>query len=218
MKVSFGLVGIISGSGGLGGITIQNGRYGHFARMNPKGISRNDNIPLQPCQKEVFINVSKLWRTLTIAQVNTWNAAAIFPATGYAYYLKINLAYYKINASILIAPPTIIAPASIVLTSAFFILAAGKFRLNYTGTPSANLTIMRLFTITNKSAGARVPVHSQFRLITSTNLIAGAQTFDFSPWWYSSNIVLGSSNFIGVRLMDTVTGSLTPLQFIQFNA
>jgi hypothetical protein len=218
MKVVFGGSCITSGTGKIGGTVIQGGPYGPIARNNSRPMVRNINNQFQPCEKESFTNVAKQWKALSGAQVAAWNAYAIPPLSGYATWLKFNLQYYRITNAFLITPvPLPLSPSSIVLTAA----GSGSpstFALSATFTPSANPNNLQLFVSINNSIGQIRCVKSRLRLVASQTGIAGSNIYIFNPSLFGVNFLINFSQFIGVRLFDTVTGFLSPLQIIQFNS
>jgi hypothetical protein len=218
MKVVFGGSCITSGTGKIGGTVIQGGPYGPIARMNFRPMVRNINNQFQPCEKESFTNVAKQWHALSGAQVAAWNAYAIAPLSGYATWLKFNLQYYRINNALLIAPvPLPLTPSSIVLNSATT-FPIPIFNLNATFNPSANPNTLQLFVSINNSLGQVRCVKSRLRLVASMTAIAAAHNYTFNATLFSVSPILNASQFIGVRLFDTVTGFLSPMQIIQFNS
>jgi hypothetical protein len=218
MKVIFSGSFITGGSGKLGGTVVQGGPYGPIARNGFRPKVRNINNAFQPCEKEAFTNVAKLWRVLTAPQVALWNAYAIAPLTGYATFLKFNLQYYRINGTYLVTPVTLpVVPASIVLNSCTR-SSPNQFTLNYTGTLSVNTNYLHIFVSLNNSFGAVRCVKSRLRLVNTTILVTGGNIYTFVNTVHNVSGLAGCSQFVGVRLFDTVTGYLTPVQIIQFNS
>jgi hypothetical protein len=217
MKVVFGGACITSGTGKIGGTVIQGGPYGAIARVNFKPKNRDTNNQYQPCEKEAFTSVAKLWRSLTVGQVAAWNAFAIAPANGYTTFLKYNLQFFRINGTINISPPTLpVAPASIILMGAG-LLSTTTFNLKANYTASTNPNWLQVFVSINNSPGATKLVKSTLRLIASLAPTAGIFNYTIPAVLYGVAPVSPSSNFIGVRCFDRVTGYLTPIVTIQFN-
>ena len=216
MKVIFSGSFITGGSGKLGGTVVQGGPYGPIARNGFRPKVRNINNAFQPCEKEAFTNVAKLWRVLTAPQVALWNAYAIAPLTGYSTFLKFNLQYYRINGTYLVTPVTLpVVPASIVLNSGrYFVIPA--WELNYTGTTSVNANQIHIFIVYNVSLGATKLVKSRLRLISVTPLLSGVHNYSFASLLNNVQVKAGTTAFYGVRLLDLTTGYLTPFQYLNF--
>lgn len=217
MKVVFGGACITSGTGKLGGIVIQGGPYGAVARINFKPKNRQTNNQFQPCEKEAFTNVAKEWRSLSPTEIIAWNSFATPPATGYTTFLKFNLQYYRINNAFLITPPTLpAAPSSIILNSAVF-NPPFQYKLTATYSASSNPNVLHLFVSNNNPLGQTKLVKSRLRLVTTIPATIGSFVYTFNPALYGVGALTGMSAFIGVRLFDSVTGFLSPLETIQFN-
>lgn len=217
MKIVFGGVLLVSGSGKLGGTVFQGGPFGTIARVRVKPLNRTENNQFQPCEKEAFANVAKRWQSLTNVQRTSWTAFAVAPLSGYNTFLKFNLQYYRINNSFLLTAPTLpVTPSSIVLNTLSTGLGA-QFKLNATYTASANANDLHIFESINNPAGQSKLVKSRMRLITTFNAIAGAHDYTWDTTLLGVPYSSGMSQFAGCRLFDTVTGFLSPLQYLQFN-
>ena len=217
MKIIFGGALITSGTGKIGGTVIQGGPYGPIARNNFKPMNRQANNSFQPCIKEVFTNVAKTWHTLSGGQVAAWNAYTTPPLSGYSSFLKTNIDLLRTTGIIILDPPILPAlPTAIILTSAIP-SPIPAINLTYTGFTNANLNNMLIFVSINNNPGATKLVKSTLRMFLSTPLITGVNTYLLVPNIFGIQIQPNTSNFIAVRLLDTVTGVLQPFRIIQFN-
>jgi hypothetical protein len=171
MKVNFGLI-VTAGSGSAGGQTIQKGKTGHCLK--------NKSIPRQPVsnysaiRRSSFTSISKLWKTLLVAVVATWNNAAKniklsgnyglpYSPSGFQLFSTLNNNLAAIDVVPISAVP---AAASVgTMTTLSIAVAAGAQTLTITYAPAVPATAAFVIEATNGISQTRQVRDSDFRRI-----------------------------------------------------
>lgn len=170
-------IGMVEGSGKLGGTVMYKGRSGAVARVGTKII--NPQSPSQITRRANLSARSQAWQGLTASQRSAWNAAAAsgqFPQvnrlgvtynpTGFQLYVKLNYNIVFSGASAISDPPAPSSLSNFSLTFMFAILAANLISVQYTGTMNPDERVL-LYCTPGLSAGVARPSASQFRFISS---------------------------------------------------
>ena len=119
--------------GKLNGSKFGKGRSAHVAMNKVKGT--NPRTSAQGSIRTFFRQLTVAWKTLTSAQILSWNSAAsnttkknvfgdAYRTTGHKLYLALNLNALKNGGTVVSTPPTLAVPA-IVDISTLVLTAAG---------------------------------------------------------------------------------------------
>ncbi len=167
MKVVFSGIGIVGGSGKLGGSVIQNGRFGPIARRWVRGTTVNIPNFNANDEKLMFQKITSRWRTLTPTQQNSWTPTILTGLSGFNTYTSRNLVYYRQNGIFLDVKP-IDNPAPINSLFSFNIDSGTQlFTVRFTNASFVINQTMTFFLVINLSAGILLPRQSLFRYSTA---------------------------------------------------
>ena len=178
-KSSFGVRVIMSGfgitqmSGKIGGHVVAKGKGATYIRIKTK--PHNPNTTSQASKRAQLRALSQQWRTLTVTQINSWNAAAInFPRknkqgttiilSGSDLFISLNLNLFNIGATTITSPPTpttVLTPGGVAVTYAATVITA-----TWTTGVVPVSTAFECWATPGLSPGKSF-IKSQFRLVTS---------------------------------------------------
>lgn len=175
MKIQWSGLGVVAGSGKIGGSVVGKGRSGAFARVRVKPV--NPRTSAQVAQRSKLSTYAQGWRGLTAAQISAWNAAAdsgaftlknslgiAFKPTGEQLYVQLNLNLAKIGASAITDVPVKEALPAILLTALEVESGTESFSLTFTGALGAEFSLA-VYATAPLSPGISRPSRSQFRQI-----------------------------------------------------
>lgn len=215
MKVTWSGIGMIEGSGKLGGTVMLKSKSGPSARVKTKGVNPRTNS--QITRRAALSARSQAWRGLTAAQRDAWNAAAASGAfsqksvlgrsynpSGSQLYGKLNLNILLLGGSAITEPPLKTALTQVLLTALSAADATPALSLTFTGTLGANEALL-IYATGNLSPGITRPGDSQYRLITTytstspANILAAFQAIYGDP-------VEDQKIFVKALIGDDTTG------------
>lgn len=175
MLTTWSGVGMIEGSGKLGGTVMFKGRSGSQARVKTKGVNPRTNLQL--ARRSKLSQYSQAWLGLTAAQRSAWNEAAAsgewpqvnrlgktYNPSGSQLFTKLSL-----NAKLVGGGPFTDPPLKLVLGDTFidsFSGAAGTpaLSLGYDGSIATDQPLC-LYVTPQLSAGISRPGNSQYRFL-----------------------------------------------------
>ena len=214
MKVTWSGIAIVNATGKLGGTVLQNGRFGSIARIWKKPTNKilpnfNTNS-----EKQFFTEITSRWRTLTPTQRLAWNPALPTGLSGFNYYTRANLAYYRQHGTYLDTPP-IQGPTPTITGYSYSVdHTTGNYTIDFTQATLLTTWITNIFAANNYSPGVALPRKSEFRLVQQRFITVGANHVVNSALVKSVPIIVGSRCFVKIVLFDSLTGLLlAPLYF-----
>ena len=215
MKVTWSGIGLIGGTGKLGGTVIQNGRFGPIARRLIKPTVINTPNFNANSEKEYFRFITSQWRTLTPTQRVSWNPLLPTGLSGFNYFVRANLIYYRLNGAILPLAP--IAAAFPTISGPVFAIdhAPPLITFSYVGAGVVANWKFNIFLAINFSAGVAMCRKSAFRLLGAEPVAVGINVFTMVAKIKGVATVLNSNNFLKVVLVNSVTGQASAPSFYQ---
>ncbi len=215
MKVVFSGIGVVNGTGKLGGTVFQNGRFGSVARRWVRGTTVNIPNFNANDEKLMFQKITSRWRTLTPTQQNSWTPTILTGLSGFNTYTSRNLVYYRQNGVYLDVKP-LDNPAP--LNSLFsFDIDSGtqQFTVRFFNNSFVVNQNMTFFLVINLSSGILLPRKSLFRYSTSVGIGAGLNTNTLSLPPNFPAIIVNGNCFCKCVPQDTNTGQAFAPQILQ---
>jgi len=214
LKVTFSGIAITEGQGKLGGTVFQRGRYGPIARQQFRPSTQNLAFELSGEQKSFYRIIAPQWKLNVLVDPATWNAAAPSPLSGYAYFMQVNLAYFRLHNTYLTDPPIPKPLGSIAPSTLTYNSGTNIYDFKYAGTAGDNANVINFYAYYNTSPGVIAPVRSRFRWFFVDDLAVGSITETLDIDWRSIPMRTDLKVFLGWRIMDSITGLQTPFAFM----
>ncbi len=173
MKVKFSGLGVVAGSGKIGGTVVARNRGGAYARV--KVTPLNPNTSAQQIVRSLLAAFSQQWRTLTQEQISAWNTAVLQfqrtdvfgdlrSPTGKNLFTRLNINIASILGASITDPPLPTAVPSLITNSLVIAVGAVTYTIDY-ATPTAT-TSVQIWATPGVSPGVSF-VKSEYRLIGS---------------------------------------------------
>jgi hypothetical protein len=210
MKVTLSGIGVVDGSGKIGGTVFQHGRFGIICRRQFKPTTSGWAFPETNTQKANFASIATTWRSISESDQLAWIAAAPLPLSGYQYYVQLNLNYYFWNGGFLTTPPTINPLNTLSAVTLIYQASLSNYKLNGLGAGSGTGNVINLYGLNNMSTGINAPRLSQFRLFQFPPLVGGLHSYTLIPFIKGVPLTIGSKCFLQYAILDTNTGYLGP--------
>jgi hypothetical protein len=206
MKVTWSGIGLVGGTGKIGGSVIQNGRFGPIARRLIKPTVINTPNFNANSEKEYFRFITSQWKTLTPTQRVSWNPALPTGLSGFNYFVKANLIYYRLNNSILSLAP--LAASFPSISGQIFSIdhAPPLITFDYVSAGVVTNWSFNIFLAINYSPGVALCRKSEFRLLGTVAVVIGINVFILVARIQGVATILNSNNFLKVVLVNSITG------------
>lgn len=180
MKLKFGAI-VTDGRGKIGGHVASKNRAGAYLRT--KVTPSNPNTVAQAQARSILATLSQTWQTLTESQRSGWNDAVkewgttdifgdIKNPSGINLFVKLNANLIGVGYPLLSDVPKKMEVPSVIITSAFFIIADDDVHFNLDSTNADGIRALVRATPT-LSPGVSF-VKSQFRVIGSEQVIGNS--------------------------------------------
>jgi len=219
-RVKFGSV-VTGIKGKVGGQVFQQNRYGWTLRQKP--IATGNNSASKSAKRQMLLQVSQHWRTLTDAQRIGWNDMApswphVDPfgdpvqLTGYNLFCMVSLNLLTIGGTIVDAaslPATITALLTVDVSLG---AAGGQYRIDFTPTPLVNDDVIIVWASPQVSAGEGLVV-SKLKIIDSLSRI-NTSPIDASAAYskvFPRKMVEGNKIHTALQVVSQLNGTAGPL-------
>jgi len=226
MKANWAGIGIVAGSGAIGGSVVAQSPAGSVVRRKVTPINPQTTAQTN-VRTRVATNAQAWANTLTQAQRDAWNAAAVnFPVkniwgdvvilSGIALYQRLNLNITLLGGAAISVPP---------LNSAITGITGATLIANHTG-PVLTMTMLPatgaanekfVFFATPAMSPGRKFVRGSQRFIQASAIVGTA--ISLSAAWIAINgtfpAVAGQKISVLTRIGNSVTGAMTPGFLVQ---
>jgi hypothetical protein len=215
MKVDWSGIGIVGGSGKLGGSVVGRGRSGPFARIRVKPTNPRTNT--QVSQRSKLSTRAQAWRGLTSTQIAAWNAAAdsgewplknsmgrTFQPTGSQLYNQLNLNLSKIGATAITTPPTKEALPAVLLGTLTAAAGTPALSVAFSGTLGTGYSLA-VYAAPQTSPGISRPGRSKFRYLTTYASTTPANILSSYNTLFGT-LVAGQKVFIYAEVVSETSG------------
>jgi hypothetical protein len=214
MKVTWSGVGMVGGTGKLGGTVIQGGRFGSIARIWKRPTVVNLANFNTNSEKIIFRQIVSNWRGLSPSDRTSWQPPTPVGLSGYNLYVQANLISYRVNGVFLTTAPIALTYPPSSLTSPAVDSGTGNFTIVYSNTNLDLTWKFNFFIINNLSTGVTSPQKSQFRLIGIDSVLNGLGTYTVRASVKGVAPIAGSQSIIKIVMINVSTGqSAAPLYF-----
>jgi hypothetical protein len=176
-RIKFGAL-VTSGSGSLGGHTIQHSRGGMQLRNKP--INKKPASQAQLIIRSRILQLQGLWRSLTNAQRSSWNIVPFITMAGHSYFIQYNMYLYSIGYVPILSCPAF--PALPWLYSYPSVLIDGSTKGFYDSTDLSSLVF---------SSGTSVEYWND-KLLSANNLFQTNPLYQ--PTWSSQGLLFDGAN------------------------
>jgi hypothetical protein len=214
MKALFGAI-IVDGSGKSGGHVFTKGRTGNNMRI--KRSPRQPVSNFSSARRSKFTSVSKLWKTLLVAVINQWNAAAkeiklsgnfgkSYSPSGFQLFSTLNNNLGAINVVPISAVPAAATVAT--MTSMSVVVTKGSPLATLTYAPAVPATAAFVLEATDGIPQSRQVRPSDFRQI-GVLLTASSSPFDMTSLYtakYGAVPAIGTTVYVRVRPVHLTAG------------
>ncbi len=208
MKVTFSGIGIVDGTGKLGGTVIQGGRFGSVARRWIKPTVINTPNFNANSEKQFFRLIVARWRTLAAADRISWNPALPTGLSGFNYYTQANLIVYRLTGGFIDTKPVPVASPIITAMSYSIDSVTHIFTFNYTGGAGISGWRFNFFLANNYSTGVARARQSEYRLLDSTIILAGPNVWTNNAQIQGVSPITGSQCFMKLVIANKFTGQV----------
>lgn len=212
--IEFGIM-VVGARGTIGGVTFSANRSGPFARAWSKG--GNPQTPRQVDNRNVLVQFSIAWETLTAGQRTDWDDYAALPAqelfnslglsyfiSGFNWFIRINMHLAQAGIVQRDDAPTLTRPAAPIIVNFTFRNTAGgpttRWQLDAS---DPNPTMNRVAFLQVFNSQGRTTPSGRFTFMRSAIIVSGGQiTFQTEAEASFGNILDGMKGFSTLLTQD----------------